>query len=175
MGETVEVIIAIVFFGGWLFFLNWAWGRVGRRLGYSFWAFALTFWVILLALISILLLGLKIRVGNETLELIIGVSYYGGFFLLCGWSWGRIARKLGRSFWIHAFTFWLGPITIILLLVWAHAFIFFLVPITLLMPAISLLYLGFRRGKRQTSMDSAPEESSTDSEIPGPKVEGEDV
>jgi hypothetical protein len=170
MGETVEVIISIVFFGGWLFFLSWAWGRVGYKLGYSFWAFALTFGVILFAIISILLLGLKmlealhIYVGNETLELIIGISYYGGFFLLCGCLWGRIARKLGHSFWIHAFTFWLGPITIIILVVWRHAFIFFLVPIiTLLMPAISLLYLGFRRGKKQTSMDSAPEESSTDS------------
>lgn len=43
MGETVEVIISILFFGGWLFFLSWAWGRVGHKLGYSFWAFALTF------------------------------------------------------------------------------------------------------------------------------------
>ncbi len=161
MGETVEVIISIVFFGGWLFFLSWAWGRVGYKLGYSFWAFVLTFWAIVLAIISIILLGLGIRVGNETLDRIIGISYYGGFFLLCGWLWGRIARKLGRSFWIHAFAFWLGPITIILLVVRGHAFIFFLVPIiTLLMPAISLLYLGFRRGKRQSSAEPAPEGSS---------------
>jgi hypothetical protein len=164
MGETVEVIISIAFFGGWLFFLSWAWGRVGYKLGYSFWAFALTFGAILLAIISILLLGLTIRMANETLDRIIGISYYGGFFLLCGWLWGRVARKLGRSFWIHAFAFWLGPITIILLVVRGHAFIFFLVPIiTLLMPAISLLYLGFRREKRETSMDSAPEVSSDNS------------
>ncbi len=149
MGETAEVIISILFFGGWLFFLSWAWGRVGHKLGYSFWAFALTFWVILFAIISILLLGLKIRVGNETLELIIGISYYGGFLILSGWIWGRVARRLGHSFWVHAFTFWLAPIT--------------------------LLYLGFRRGKRETSMDSAPEELSTDSEIPGQRVEREDV
>ncbi len=149
MGETAEVIISILFFGGWLFFLSWAWGRVGHKLGYSFWAFALTFWVILFAIISILLLGVKIRVGNETLELIIGISYYGGFLILSGWIWGRVARRLGHSFWVHAFTFWLAPIT--------------------------LLYLGFRRGKRETSMDSAPEEFSTDSEIPGQRVEREDV
>ncbi len=163
MGETVEVIISILIFGGFLFFLSWAWGRVGHKLGYSFWAFALTFWVIVLAILSILLLGLKIRAGSETLELIIGVSYYGGFFLLCGWLWGRKARRLGHSFWIHAFTFWLGPITILLLLVWAHAIIFFLVPFTLLMPAISLLYLGFTRKRRQLPAVSPPGVPSSDS------------
>ncbi|MCK5553852.1 MAG: hypothetical protein KAJ09_11950, partial [Deltaproteobacteria bacterium] len=141
MGETVEVFISILFFGGLFFLDSWAWGRIGQRLGYSFWAFALTLWAIVFAVISILLLGLLIHVGNETLELIIGIAYYGGFFLVCGWLWGRIARKLGHSFWAHALTFWLGPITILLLLVWAHAFIFFLVPFTLLMPTISLLYL----------------------------------
>lgn len=162
MGEAVEVIISILIFGGWFFFLSWAWGRVGHKLGYSFWAFAVTFWVIVFAILSILLLGLKIRAGNETLELIIGISYYGGFFSLCGWLWGRIARRLGHSLWIHAFTFWLGPITILLLLVWAHAFIFFLVPFTLLMPGISLLYLGFRPERRPPAI-SSPETSSTDS------------
>ena len=163
MGETVEVFISILFFGGLFFLDSWAWGRVGQRLGYSFWAFALTLWAIVFAVISILLLGLLIHVGNETLELIIGIAYYGGFFLVCGWLWGRIARKLGHSFWAHALTFWLGPITILLLLVWAHAFIFFLVPFTLLMPTISLLYLGFRRERRKTPAISSPETPSTDS------------
>ena len=148
MGETIEVIISIVFFGGWLFFLSWAWGRVGYKLGYSFWAFALTFWVIVLAVISTLLLGLTIRVGNETLESIIGISYYGGFLILSGWIWGKVARRLDHSFWAHALTFWLAPIT--------------------------LLYLGFRRGKRQTSLGSAPGESSADSEIPEQRVEEKD-
>lgn len=120
--------------------LSWAWGRVGHKLGYSFWAFALTFWVIVFAIISILLLGLRIRVGNETVELIIGVSYYGGFLLLSGWLWGRVTRKLGHSFWPHALTFWLAPIT--------------------------LLYLGFRRERQESPVNSAPQESSTDSEIP---------
>jgi hypothetical protein len=137
MGETVEVIISILIFGGWLFFLSWAWGRVGHKLGYSFWAFALTFWVIVFAIISILLLGLRIRVGNETLELIIGASYYGGFLLLSGWIWGRVARRLGHSFWAHALTFWLAPIT--------------------------LLYLGFRRERRRSSVEVAPEAPSTNS------------
>ncbi|MFQ5843018.1 MAG: hypothetical protein ACE5I8_11340 [Thermodesulfobacteriota bacterium] len=113
---------------------------MGHKLGYSFWAFALTFWVIVFAIISILLLGLRIRVGNETVELIIGVSYYGGFLLLSGWLWGGVARKLGHSFWPHALTFWLAPIT--------------------------LLYLGFRRERQESPVNSAPEESSTDSEIP---------
>jgi hypothetical protein len=137
MGETVEVIISILIFGGWLFFLSWAWGRVGDKLGYSFWAFALTFWVIVLAILSILLLGLKIRVGNETLELIIGVSYYVGFLILSAWIWGKVARRLGHSFWVHVLTFWLAPIT--------------------------LLYLGFKRKRRQTPAVSAPEASSSDS------------
>jgi hypothetical protein len=137
MGETVEVIISVLFFGGLFFLDNWAWGRVGHKLGYSFWAFALTFWAIVFAIISILLLGLLIRLGHETLELVIGVSYYGGFFFLCGWLWGRIARKLGHSFWAHALTFWLAPIT--------------------------LLYLGFRRKIHPKSMDSVPETSPTDS------------
>jgi hypothetical protein len=137
IGETVEVIISILIFGGWLFFLSWAWGRVGHKLGYSFWAFALTFWVIVFAIISILLLGLRIRVGNEILELIIGSSYYGGFLLLSGWIWGRVARRLGHSFWTHALTFWLAPIT--------------------------LLYLGFRRERRRSSVEPAPEAPSTNS------------
>ncbi len=137
MGETVEVTISILFFGGWLFFLSWAWGRVGQKLGYSFWAFALTFWVILCAIISILVLGLKISVGHETLELVIGLSYYGGFFLLSGWLWGKVARKLGHSFWAYALTFWLAPVT--------------------------LLFLGFRREKLQSPVDSSPEASSSNS------------
>lgn len=137
MGETVEVIISILIFGGWLFFLSWAWGRVGDKLGYSFWVFALTFWVIVLAILSILLLGLKIRVGNETLELIIGVSYYVGFLILSAWIWGKVARKLGHSFWVHVLTFWLAPIT--------------------------LLYLGFKRQRRQPPAVSAPEASSSNS------------
>jgi hypothetical protein len=137
MGETVEVFISILFFGGLFFLDSWAWGRVGQRLGYSFWAFALTLWAIVFAVISILLLGLLIHVGNETLELIIGIAYYGGFFLVCGWLWGRIARKLGHSFWAHALTFWLAPITI--------------------------LYLGFRRKTRQSSVALRPDTSQTDS------------
>ena len=140
MGETVEVIISIVFFGGWLFFLSWAWGRVGYKLGYSFWAFVLTFWAIVVAIFAIFLLSfmmfsaLNTYVGNETLELIIEVLYLGGFLILSGWIWGRVARKLGHPFWVHALTFWLAPIT--------------------------LLYLGFRRGKRQSSAEPAPEGSS---------------
>jgi uncharacterized membrane protein len=137
MGETVEIIISILFFGGLFLLDSWAWGRVGHKLGYSFWAFALTLWAIVLAIISILLLGLLIRVGNETLELIIGVSYYGGFFLLCGWIWG--------------------------LLIWGPAFIFLLVPITLFLPAISILYLGFRRTGPKASMDFPSETSPSDS------------
>jgi hypothetical protein len=137
MGETVEVFISILFFGGLFFFDSWAWGRVGQRLGYSFWAFALTLWAIVFAVISILLMGLLIRVGNETLELIIGIAYYAGFFLACGWLWGRIARKLGHSFWAHALTFWLAPIT--------------------------LLYLGFRRKSLPSSEDFRPDTSQTDS------------
>jgi hypothetical protein len=137
MGETVEIIISILFFGGLFFMDSWAWGRVGHKLGYFFWAFALTLWAIVLAIISILLLGLLIRVGNETLELVIGVSYYGGFFLLCGWIWGAVARKLGHSFWVHALTFWLAPITV--------------------------LYLGFRRREPKSSMDFPPETAPTDS------------
>jgi hypothetical protein len=75
--------------------------------------------------------------GNETLELVIGISYYGGFFLLCGWIWGKVARKLGHSFWAHAFTFWLAPITV--------------------------LYLGFSREKQKPSMESTPEAAPSDS------------
>lgn len=131
MGETVEITISILFFGGWLFFLSWAWGRVGHKLGYPFWAFALSFWAIVLAIISILLLGLMIRVGHETVELIIGISYYGAFLLFSAWVWGKIAKKLGHSFWAHALTFWLAPIT--------------------------LLYLGFKREKRPFLSDAAPE------------------
>lgn len=137
MGETAEVIMSILFFGGLFFLDSWAWGRVGHKLGYSFWVFALTFWALVFTIISILLLGLLIRLGNETLELVVGISYYGGFFLLSGWLWGRIARKLGHSFWAHALTFWLAPIT--------------------------LLYLGFRREKRETSVDTAPETPSDNS------------
>jgi hypothetical protein len=141
MGETVEVMISVLFFGGWLFFLSWAWGRVGYKMGYSFWAFALTFWVIIFAIISIILLGLRIHVGHETLELVIGVSYYGGFFILSGWAWGGVARKLGHSFWAYGLTFWLAPVT--------------------------LLYLGFRREKRQTPVDSSQEETSRNSPSEG--------
>ena len=141
MGETVEVGISVLFFGGWLFFLSWAWGRVGNKLGYSFWVFALTLWVIIFAIISIILLGLRIHVGHETLELVIGVSYYGGFFILSGWIWGKVARKLGYSFWAYALTFWLAPIT--------------------------LLYLGFKREKRQIPVDSSPEESNRNSPSEG--------
>ena len=137
MGETVEITISILFFGGWLFFLSWAWGRVGNKLGYSFWAFALSFWAIVLAIISILLLGLMIHVGHETVELVIGISYYGAFFLLSAWIWGKVARKLGHSFWVHALTFWLAPIT--------------------------LLYLGFRRAKPPVLSDSAPEACASNS------------
>jgi hypothetical protein len=115
MGETGEVIISILFFGGLFFFDSWAWGRVGRKLGYSFWAFALTLWALVFVIISILLLGLLIRVGHETVELIIGICYYVGFFVLCGWLWGKIAKKLGHSFWVHALTFWLAPVTLLYL------------------------------------------------------------
>jgi hypothetical protein len=110
---------------------------VGRKLGYSFWAFALTLWAVIFAIVSILLLGLLIRLGSETLELVIGISYYGGFFLLCGWIWGKVARKLGHSFWAHALTFWLAPITV--------------------------LYLGFRRMERQSFMESTSEAAPSDS------------
>jgi len=73
MGETVEVIISIVFFGGWLFFLSWAWGRVGYKLGYSFWAFVLTFWAIVLAIFAIFLLSFMMFSALNTYVGIPGV------------------------------------------------------------------------------------------------------
>jgi hypothetical protein len=169
MGETVEVIIAILFIGGLLFLLSWASGRVGYKLGYSFWASVFSFLVIVLAILSLVVLSLKIfvalhkYVGNETLEVIIEVSYIAGTFLVCGLIWGTVAKKLGHSFWVHASAFWVPPITIGLLLAWANPFIFFFAPITLLIPPISLLYLGFRRTMRHAHEDSTSETPPSDS------------